>query len=898
MLRIHTITSASRAKNYYASADYYSQGQETVGRWGGKLAERFGLCGTVDQQSFDRLCDNLHPTTGRALTPRTNRDRRIGYDFTFSVPKSVSAVEALADEAERARLLLAFDEAVSETMTEQIEPDLHTRVRVGGAREDRRAGTMIWASFDHSTSRPVDGSPPDPHRHRHVVVFNATHDPVEDRIKAGEFANIKRHGEFYTAVFYAKLASKLEGLGYSIDRKGGKQWEIAGVPQRVIDQFSKRTEEVEAEHQARLLNDPDYRPENRHELGAKTRSKKQKELTEGELRDAWFAQLQDGDREALAAVHGKRVAKTPAVTPSQALAFAIEHLGEQQSVWTERELQRVALLHGLGHVSLDKINAELGRQDVIVRDFEGTRMATTKALQREENFLAGFAAQGRGTVVPAGVPEGLERGKLNQGQWDVVLGLLNSPNRVELVEGPAGSGKSWSLKKFDEALRKQGETVTYLGTTTDSVEVLQKEGFNANTVALFLLDERLQTAARGSRVVVDETSLLGHKDAYRLFQVAQAKDLKLIFVGDAMQHGSVSRGATMRVLKDYGGVKPFRLTEIKRQEDAEYVAAVTKLAEGKPAEGFDSLERKEWDKEIVDDDKRYRAMASEYAQAIADKKTILVVSPTHREADRITQEIRSKLREAGKLGREEKTFTRLVAVNASEAERKLTTTYRAGDVIQFHNHAKGGFKKGQRLTVADPSTIPVSEASKFSLYRPEAITLAVGDKIRGTGTVMSVDGKHKFRNGSTATVAGFTAKGIKLDNGWVLPADAGHYRFGYVETSFGSQGRTVQRAIIGMSSNSLGATNREQIYVSSSRAREKLTLYTDDKEGVRRGIVKSSQKLAALDLRPAPPQPKPKRRPTWRKHLDRLRRLAALNRIRAAWDAPAPPIQREVQRGR
>src|ERR1700674_1752878 len=90
MIRITQQDSASGAKRYYATADYYSEGQELVGRWGGKGAARLGLSGTVDKLSFDRLCDNLHPTSGKPLTARTNADRTVGYDFTFSVPKSVS----------------------------------------------------------------------------------------------------------------------------------------------------------------------------------------------------------------------------------------------------------------------------------------------------------------------------------------------------------------------------------------------------------------------------------------------------------------------------------------------------------------------------------------------------------------------------------------------------------------------------------------------------------------------------------------------------------------------------------------------------------------------------------------------------------------------------------------
>ena len=98
MLTIHEVTSATDAKNYYAASDYYSQGQETVGKWGGKLAETLGLSGKVTKEAFDLMVDNLHPSTGQPLTPRTNDERRVGYDFTVSVPKSASILRAFAGD--------------------------------------------------------------------------------------------------------------------------------------------------------------------------------------------------------------------------------------------------------------------------------------------------------------------------------------------------------------------------------------------------------------------------------------------------------------------------------------------------------------------------------------------------------------------------------------------------------------------------------------------------------------------------------------------------------------------------------------------------------------------------------------------------------------------------------
>ena len=72
MLTIYGQTSASAVKNYFTAADYYSKGQETVGRWGGKLAPLLGLWGEIQKEDFDRMCDNLHPATGERLTQRTN----------------------------------------------------------------------------------------------------------------------------------------------------------------------------------------------------------------------------------------------------------------------------------------------------------------------------------------------------------------------------------------------------------------------------------------------------------------------------------------------------------------------------------------------------------------------------------------------------------------------------------------------------------------------------------------------------------------------------------------------------------------------------------------------------------------------------------------------------------
>jgi conjugative relaxase-like TrwC/TraI family protein len=889
MLLIYEITSAQQAKNYYAGGivasplpsrqDYYSEGQEVAGVFSGKLAEELGLAGKpVDKTTFDRLCDNLHPTLNKPLTPRTNSQRRIAYDFTFSAPKSWSMVEAFAPDAIRQQMRQAFRESVQETVARDIEPDMQSRVRAGGADHDITTGNILTAGFDHATARPEHGLPPDPHWHHHLLIFNATK-TRDGKIKAGQFGNLYRDSSFYEAAFYSRLAAKCEAMGLPIERQGGKEWEIRGVLPSSIDTFSKRTHRIEAEAKRLGITTDELKGK----LGAKTRNHKQKDLPLDKLRPGWMAQLSDPEKQALAKVYAHQVASGPRVTPAEAVSFALAHLSEQQSVFPEREILKVAMLHGLGCVTHDQLVEELPRQGVLVDTIDGRVMATITALQDEERYIVGVAARGRGRADPIGMSAGLERGKLNDGQWETVQSLLNSTNVIDLVEGPFGSGKSTMLKTYDHGLKLAGEKVTYLATTGSAVKVLTKDGFEANTVAHFIRDQAMQQEAAGGILVIDETSLLGHKDTVKLFNLVQKHDLRVVFLGDQAQHVSVARGALMRVLTHHAGITPHRLTEIIRQRDPAYRAAVTLLSQGKTAEGFTAIDRLGWVQELGDD-VRHQQIATDYVQARKDGNRwndLLVISPTHAEGGAITSAIRSQLRDAGMIGQEECEFTRLVATHTSEAERGLATTFKRDDILVFHQNAKG-FKRGDQLVVTDPALVPLSEADKFSTYRPEPIQLAKGDILRFTASVKTKDGKHLIRNGTAHAVAGFTSAGsIRLDNDWVVDGDCGFIRHGVCETSYGSQGRTVKHTFVGMSAASSPAINQEQINVSSSRSRDGLTIYTDDKAAIMSAMHRSSQKAAALDLVLAQ---KPKR---IEQNRQRKRRFHYLKRLRAAWPSLA-----------
>ena len=350
MLRITQQSSPDAAKQYYASADYYAEGQELIGRWGGEGAKLLGLEGKVKQREFNALAENRHPCTGGQLTPRTKDSRTVGYDFTWSVPKSVSLLYAMTEDA---ALLDAFRESVHETMR-NIEAEMKVRVRKKGRNEERVTGNLTYAEFVHFTSRPVDGLP-DPQLHAHCFVFNATYDHAEQEWKAGQFRDLKRDAPYWQAAFRVRLANRLQDLGYAIERKRD-DFEIAGVPAPAIRRFSRRTGKIEEEARKRGIDDPAEKAR----LGGLTRERKDKSLTWNELRREWDNRLTSQERQTLAGVRERRGQKVVRERrDAAAVDFAVRHVFAREAVVAEKKLLTEALKHGLGAVTVEGVRQRI-----------------------------------------------------------------------------------------------------------------------------------------------------------------------------------------------------------------------------------------------------------------------------------------------------------------------------------------------------------------------------------------------------------------------------------------------------------------------------------------------------------------------------------------------------------
>lgn len=861
MLRMIQTKSAEQAKSYYVSGlsteDYYVKGQELDGTWHGKGAKLLSLDGKVGADAFYDLCENRDPANRERLTPRTKERRTIGYDINFHCPKSVSALYAHAKDE---RIVAALREAVGETMRE-METAMQTRVRVGDAQEQRLTGNMVWAEFVHMTARPVDGNP-DPHLHAHCFAFNATYDEVEARWKAGFFRDMKRDAPYYEAAFHSRLAGHMRDLGYGVEAKG-KFWEIEGVPQSVIDKYSRRRDQIETLTEELGITDA----AEKDRLGATSREKKV-ETSMTELSTEWASRLTVEEKAALDAVlHGARSGETKGQTRDfrdQAINYALDHVFERASVVSERDVLESALRYGVGRVSVADAKTALATdQRVIFKTVEGEALCTTRDIHAEEKALVAFAKERRGVFDPiASKPHEFTDKRLNDGQRRAVAHVLSSRDQVTMFRGRPGTGKTALMTEAVAAIYDAGYHVFPLAPTAEASRgTLRAEGFKkANTVESFLQSEAKQKEARGQVIWVDEAGLLSARSMRQLFDVAKTQGARVVLAGDTGQHNAVARGDAMRLLEKHAGLKIPVVTEIMRQKETTYREAVEAMSAGETSKAFETLEKMNAFVEDKDVPSLHGRIVEDYVGFLKSGKEALIIAPQHQEGIAINAKVREALRAGGRLNGPDETVARLTNLKLTEAERSDPRHYEQGTAVQFVQNAQG-FARGERLTVVsrngdevsarncagETKILPLAHSARFQVYRSDKIALAAGDRVRITNNSFAKTGQ-RLDNGTLHTVGRVHANGeIELKNKAVLAADFGHLTHGYYVTSYVSQSKTVDWTLLAQSSLSFKAGSREQMNVSLSRGREGLRIYTDDKPALRACADRSAPRRHKLE---------------------------------------------------
>jgi ATP-dependent exoDNAse (exonuclease V) alpha subunit len=143
--------------------------------------------------------------------------------------------------------------------------------------------------------------------------------------------------------------------------------------------------------------------------------------------------------------------------------------------------------------------------------------------------------------------------------------------------------------------------------------------------------------------------------------------------------------------------------------------------------------------------------------------------------------------------------------------------------------------------------LPLDQAQTFNVYRPEAMPIAAGDVVRITKNFSA--GGNKFRNNELVTVKTICDETVTFTDGRSFRQLAKlHLDQGVAVTSHAAQGKTVDQVVVSAPIASFSQVNAAQFYVSMSRARIGMALFTDCKAALKEAVAKPSERTSALEL--------------------------------------------------
>ena len=874
-------TSLSNARRYFREhlrmGDYYTEGKALDGVWFGAAAERLRLNGAVREKDFLALCEGINPLTGEPLSQRRNTtrknghaekaNRRVFFDFVHRPPKSVSILGLMEDE----RIPDLHRNAVQASLA-VLERYAGTRVRTEGACTDRRTANIVAALFEHDTSREQD-----PLLHTHAVIFNATWDAVETRWKALQTREMFRVLAYADAVYNAELTRELVRLGYDIHQVG-KAWEITGVPREMIAQFSKRRAHIEHRLAEEVKNPANAGTDAhvlRERIARDERKRKIRGADKAALQKRWRDELGPEGAKTLARLHAAAVA-TRRVLPkpdyTAALAWGRAFVFERKSVVRLPELLAAAARRLLGtDASMARLEAESAHAGIVTAD-DGERITSVDGLRREWAIVE-QARRERGQYRPFAMSFDLSGSTLEEEQQKAVSHLLQSRDGITLFRGAAGTGKTHALREFVARLESAGHPIRIAAPQAQQARALTTDGMPAVTLSRLLNDAQLPAQAV---VIVDEAGQVGGRQMEALFSLARRHAARLILSGDTRQHAAVEASDAMRSLEAFARVRIAEIKKIRRQDPrlgqtAEeragiiaYRRAVEEASTGRAEAALTHLATAGFVHDTGGGDV-IAPVAADYERWQAEGLRVLAISQTRETVHRLTEAITARLMARGEVLEARRLETYLPR-DVHEAEKILPDTYQPETVLHVLRRY-GALERGDRLTVenVEPDALTVIAASglrrrvalkqcaRWEILDRHEITAGLGSVLQLRTNGLSRDGRP-FCNGGRVTIRSFHADGsigVRDENGsdLILWPDQRILQLGYAVTSYGAQGKTAD-AVLLADAGVASASHQKEWYVSISRARRKIAVYTPEIAGLAARIAASGDRMLALELAP------------------------------------------------
>jgi conjugative relaxase-like TrwC/TraI family protein len=685
--------------------DYYSGRGEAPGEWAGAGARALGLEGRVSAGQFNALIAGADPRDPAARLRNGPDPRVAALDLTFSAPKSVSVLFAIAGEDVAGELVGAHEAAVRAAIG-WIE-DTAVLVRRGPQGHIRRPGEgLIAAAYRHRMSRALD-----PQLHTHVVAANLTRGP-DGRFTAlfgtPLYEAAKTGGYLYQAHLRAEISDRL-GLEWGPVRKGAA--ELEAVPSGALEEFSRRRHEMQRAAAAggfslgskRSAEAAAVDTRERKQYGIETHTWREeieaRAAEHGLGRDevagiaaGGLARISRADRSVGADVTDRQLEASELRDLADRLAGPMG-LTERSNTFDERAvLQEFAQAAAQGaRVPAVCARAEaFAERDDVVRTSDA--MTTEDLIGCERRLIesaVGRAGEGCALVARTAIDRvvaGSDR-PLTAEQERVVRACAGSGHGVDVVQALAGTGKTYTAGVLRSVYEAAGYRVMGLAPTGRGARELAEEvGFVACTIDRVLIDIEQLGADLPDRavIVLDEAGMAATRPTARLLDHAQRAGVKVIAIGDSGQLPSVLAGGWLRAVGERVGA--LRLTEVMRQRDPGERRALGALHDGLPQRYIDWATGQARIDVVAGDEIAERAVGEWVAAADghAPGQAVMIARDNDTRA-RLNDLARAHRSQAGELGGE---------------RRYGATPLAVGDrVICRHNDARVGVDNGTRGTV-------------------------------------------------------------------------------------------------------------------------------------------------------------------------------------------------------
>ncbi|EIC8563143.1 conjugative transfer relaxase/helicase TraI [Escherichia coli] len=501
----------------------------------------------------------------------------------------------------------------------------------------------------------------------------------------------------------------------------------------------------------------------------------------------------------------------------------------------------------------------------------GQREATRTVLENTDRFMAiqGYAGVGKTT------------------QFRAVMGALNT---------------------LSESVRPQ---VIGLGPTHRAVHEMREAGVEARTLASFLSETRQAIQAgetpdfRNVLFLTDESSMVGNRDMAELYQLVAAGGGRMVSSGDTAQLQAISTGQPFRLVQQRSAIDTVVMQEIVRQTPA-LRPAIESIIAGQvetslrqvdevspqqvprqagawvPEKSVMEIREPKKDQEQNTPAAGEQTLTSEQLslvrtdiiEAIRDdwmgrtpeaQQQTLIMAELNADRHAINEAIHAARHEKGDTGPEERTFTVLEPLRVPDNALRAAETFveYTGAVAMMNERywtvAEVNLDDAVvTLRNADGESVLISPqhntAQDISLFTPRDLTLSEGDRVRFTRS----DTERGYVANSLWEVAGFTEDGAirfrqgeqeKIVDPKVMTEDR-HIDLAYALTVYGVQGASERFAIAltGTEGGRKRMASLESTYVTLSRAKEHVQVYTDNLEDWQQQVRQSGGGKTAHDL--------------------------------------------------